>query len=201
MKIICIGRNYAAHVKELNNAMPTKPLIFMKPSTALLINDGDFYYPEYSKDIHYEAELVIKIAKNGTHVQPKFALDYVQEISLGLDMTARDIQEECKKKGHPWEIAKAFDRSAVVGKFIPQTAPLDDTSFVLKKNGEVVQKGRTDDMIFPIKDIIVYVSQFFKLQIGDMIFTGTPAGVGPIQIGDLFEGYVEDEKVLHCQIK
>lgn len=201
MKIICIGRNYADHAKELNNPLPAKPMVFMKPSTALLINDADFYYPEFSKDVHYEAELVIKIGKNGTHVQPEFAMEYVEEMTLGLDMTARDIQAECKKKGHPWELAKSFDRSAVVGKLIAPKETMESISFVLKKNEKVVQEGNSAQMIFSIQDIIVYVSRYFKLQMGDMIFTGTPAGVGPIQIGDTFEGFLEGEKVLHCHIK
>lgn len=201
MKIICIGRNYVDHAKELGNAVPSRPLVFMKPSTAMLVNDKDFYYPEFSKDIHYEAELVIKIGKNGKYVQPEFAADYVDQVTVGLDMTARDIQATCKEKSHPWEIAKAFDHSAVLGRFVDVSEPLTETFFSLKKNDALVQEGNTKDMIFSIENIIVYVSQYFKLQMGDMIFTGTPAGVGPIQIGDVFEGYLYGEKVLHCQVK
>ena len=201
MKIICIGRNYVAHAKELNNPVPEAPLVFMKPSTAMLVNDKDFYYPEFSKDIHYEAELVVKIGKNGKHIQPEFAKDYVEALTVGLDMTARDIQAIAKEKRHPWEMGKAFDNSAVIGKFIPFSGDLTAVNFSLKQNGEWVQRGITSDMLFPIESIIVYVSKYFKLQMGDLIFTGTPAGVGPIQIGDTYEGYLEDEKVLHCEIK
>ena len=201
MKVICIGRNYVDHAKELNNPVPESPLIFMKPSTATLVNEKPFYYPEFSEDIHYEAELVIKIIKNGKHVQPEFAHEYYNEVTVGLDMTARDIQSVCKEKRHPWEIAKGFDNSAVLGSFVPVNKDIQDVRFSLKKNGENVQEGWTGDMLFPINDIIVYVSKFFKLQIGDMIFTGTPKGVGPIAIGDRFEGFVEGQKVLHCDIK
>lgn len=201
MKIICIGRNYVEHAHELNNPVPEAPLVFMKPSTAMLVNDKDFYYPEFSKDIHYEAELVVKIGKNGKHIQPEFAADYVEALTVGLDMTARDIQAQAKANRHPWEMGKAFDDSAVIGKFVPFNGDLTNVSFSLKKNGERVQQGNSSDMLFPITEILVYVSQYFKLQMGDLIFTGTPAGVGPIAIGDRYEGYLEDAKVLHCDIK
>ena len=191
MKIICIGRNYVDHAKELNNPVPAKPLVFMKPASALLVNNKPLYYPEFTKDLHYECELVIKIGKNGRHVQPQFAWDYVKEIGLGIDFTARDLQAQCKEKGHPWEIAKGFDGSAVISDFVPISRVSHSAiEFELKKNGETVQAGNTKDMIFSIPDILVYVSQYFKLQMGDLIYTGTPAGVGPVQIGDKLEGYL-----------
>lgn len=201
MKIICIGRNYKAHAEELGNVVPERPMVFMKPPTALLVNNKPFYYPEFSSDIHYELEVVLKICKNGRHVQPEFATSYYKEIALGIDFTARDLQQQCKEKGHPWEIAKAFDHSAVMSPFFTLERSPDDIHFHLVKNGEVVQRGNTKDLIFSFEDLIVYVSKFFKLQVGDYIFTGTPAGVGPIAIGDKLEGYLEDEKVLECLIK
>ena len=201
MKIICIGRNYKAHAKELGNTVPERHMVFMKPPTALLVNNKPFYYPEFSSDIHYELEVVLKICKNGRHVQPEFAGSYYKEIALGIDFTARDLQQQCKEKGHPWEIAKAFDHSAVMSPFFTLQRSPDDIHFHLVKNGEVVQRGNTKDLIFRFEDLIVYVSKFFKLQVGDYIFTGSPAGVGPIAIGDKLEGYLEDEKVLECLIK
>lgn len=201
MKIICIGRNYAAHAEELNNEIPSAPVVFMKPPSALLVNDKPFYYPEFSKDIHYELELVIKICKNGRYVQKEFAHEYYEEVGLGIDFTARDLQTRCKEKSHPWEIAKAFDYSAVLGQFRPLKKDIRDIHFSLVKNGETVQDGHTALMLFPVDDIIVYVSQFFKLQMGDYIYTGTPEGVGPIQIGDTLEGFLEGEKLLHCEVK
>lgn len=202
MKIICIGRNYAAHAKELNNPLPTKPVVFMKPSTALLVNEKPFYYPAFSKDIHYEAEIVLKIGKNGRHVAEEFAHKYYSEIALGIDFTARDLQQQCKEKGHPWEIAKGFDGSAVIGPFMPiEKVNRNAIQFHLDKNGETVQKGNTKDMTFSFDQIIAYVSQFFKLTMGDYIYTGTPAGVGPISIGDQYEGYIEGQKMLSCTIK
>lgn len=201
MKIICIGRNYKAHAEELGNDVPDRPMIFMKPPTALLVNNKPFYYPDFSKDIHYELEVVLKICKNGRHVQPEFARSYYDEIALGIDFTARDLQDECKKKGHPWEIAKAFDHSAVMSPFFPLRQAPDDIRFHLEKNGEVVQRGHTRQLIFPFDELIVYVSRFFKLQVGDYIFTGTPAGVGPVQVGDRLVGYLENDPVLECLIK
>ncbi len=207
MKIICIGRNYADHAKELNNAVPTKPLVFMKPPSALLVNNKPFYYPEFSKDIHYELEVVLKIARNGRHVQPEFAHKYYNKVALGIDFTARDLQQKCKEKGHPWEIAKGFDGSAVLSEFV-SIKDLEDKEaieFRLSKNGEDVQKGNTKDLIFSFDYIITYVSQFFKLQQGDLIYTGTPAGVGPVQVGDKLEGFLttkkEEIKMLKCNIK
>jgi 2-keto-4-pentenoate hydratase/2-oxohepta-3-ene-1,7-dioic acid hydratase in catechol pathway len=207
MKIICIGRNYADHAKELGNKVPTKPLVFMKPGSALLVNNKPFYYPEFTKDLHYELELVLKISKNGRHIQPEFAKDYYQEISLGIDFTARDLQRQCKEKGHPWEIAKAFDHSAVIGKFVNIKSATADGhfEFYLNKNGEKVQHGFTKDLIFPFDDLIVYVSKFFKLQKGDYIYTGTPAGVGPVTIGDELEGVLVtpggEKTLLNCAVK
>jgi acylpyruvate hydrolase len=206
MKIICIGRNYAAHAQELNNDIPEHPVLFMKPPSALLINDKPFYYPAFSKNIHYELELVIKIGKNGRHIQPEFASEYIREIGLGIDFTARDLQDECKRKGHPWEIAKSFDHSAVLGQFIDaKSITLDHISFFLTKNGKKVQEGNSNHMIFDFKSLICYTSQYFKIQMGDYMFTGTPAGVGPIEIGDLLEGFLEikgeAKKMLHCEIR
>jgi len=202
MKIICIGRNYRDHAKELNNPVPKSPLVFMKPSTALLLENKPFYYPEFSENIHYELEVVLKICKNGRHVQPKFASSYYEEIALGIDFTARDVQAKCKEKGHPWEKAKAFDHSAVVSSFVDkQTLNTDTIKFQMKKNGEIVQDGDTADLIFNFDYLIEYVSKYFKLQIGDLIFTGTPAGVGPVKIGDQLEGILEGKKILDCLIK
>jgi len=206
MKIICIGRNYAQHAKELNNEVPDKPMIFMKPPSALLVNNKPFYYPDFTKDLHYELEVVLKIGKNGRHVQPEFASDYITEIGLGIDFTARDLQQECKKKGHPWEIAKGFDGSAVLSPFVPvEEVNRNAIEFELKKNGEVVQHGNTKNLIFSFEDLIVYASQFFKLQMGDLIYTGTPAGVGPVKIGDQLEGYLhtktEVKHLLSCEVK
>ncbi len=203
MKIICIGRNYADHAKELKNDLPTEPVIFMKPKSALLLPEKPIYYPEFTKDLHFECEVVVKIDKNGTHVQEKFANKYYSEITLGIDFTARDIQREQQKKGLPWEIAKAFNGSAAVGNFVPlsDTLNIDDLDFQLKLNDSVVQDGHTRDMIFNIDKIIAYASQFFTLNIGDLIFTGTPAGVGPVKIGDKLEGYLQGNKVLDVDVK
>lgn len=206
MKIICIGRNYADHAKELNNAVPTKPLVFMKPPSALLVNDKPFYIPDFTQDCHFELELVLKIAKNGRHIQPEFAKDYIKEIALGIDFTARDLQSELKKKGHPWEIAKGFDGSAVLSKFIPiEQVNRSAIEFQLFKNGELAQHGNTKDLIFDFEALICYVSKFFKLQMGDLIYTGTPAGVGPVAVGDDLEGVLftktGKEKLLKCGIR
>ena len=206
MKIICIGRNYAEHAKELNNAVPEDPIVFLKPPSALLINNKPLYYPEFTRDIHYELEVVLKIGKNGRYVQPEFASEYFQQISLGIDFTARDLQAKCKKNGHPWEIAKGFDGSAALGPFISlDKVEGESIGFKLQKNGETVQDGNTRDMIFSFEDIIVYVSKFFKLQMGDLIFTGTPAGVGPVVIGDKLEGSLLTKSgwqtLLECDIK
>lgn len=203
MKIICIGRNYVDHANELNNPVPEKPLIFMKPSTALLLDGKAFYYPDFSNNIHYELELVLKIKKNGRQIQPHFAQDYYSQIGLGIDFTARDIQDQCKEKGHPWEIAKAFDNSAVLGEFrnISEMKDVHTIKFQLLKNGIVVQAGDSKDLIFNFNYLIVYISQFFTLNVGDLIYTGTPAGVGPVTKGDLLEGMMDGQKVLECAVK
>ena len=203
MKIICIGRNYAAHAAELKNAVPKNPLIFMKPPTALLLKDRPMYIPEFTNDLHYEAEIVLKIAKNGRHVQSEFAREYYTQIAFGIDFTARDLQSKLKEKGHPWEIAKGFDFSAGLSEFI-NMSDLENSEhirFHLDFNGETVQNGNTKDLIFDFNTLIVYISKFFKLQQGDIIYTGTPAGVGPVKIGDTLEGYIENKKLLHCEIK
>jgi len=203
MKLICIGRNYVDHAKELNNPLPKEPVFFMKPDTAVIIRNRPFFYPEFSKDIHHEIELVIKIKKNGRHILEKFAHTYYDEIGLGLDFTARDIQQQCKEKGLPWEPAKAFDGSAPISKFIPLSKfpDLKNIGFHLLKNGEKVQTGNSSLMIFSVDQIIAYVSKFVTLKMGDLIFTGTPAGVGPVKIGDRLEGFIEDEKMLKCDVK
>lgn len=205
MKVICVGRNYAAHAAELNNPVPTTPLLFMKPATAVLKDGKPFFYPEFTKDINYELEVVVKICKSGKHIAAKFAHKYYQEVSLGLDFTARDIQEQCKAAGHPWEIAKAFDNSAVIGQFMPiSEVPKDEKgniAFSLTKNGETVQVGNTGDMITQIDELIAYASQYFTLQVGDLIYTGTPKGVGPIAVGEKYIGYIGDKPFLECEIK
>ena len=204
MKIFCIGRNYINHAKELNNDIPTEPMVFMKPPTAILRENKDFYYPSFSKKIHFEVELVIKIKKNGRHIQPQFAKDYYDEIGLGIDFTARDIQDELKGKGHPWEKAKAFDNSAVISEFIPMEKAMNEEGhfiFSLFKNGKRVQLGNSADLIFDFDTLIVHLSQYFTFQTGDLIFTGTPEGVGPIEIGDHLEGFVGDQRMFECKIK
>jgi acylpyruvate hydrolase len=203
MKIICIGRNYSDHAKEMNAPLPSKPVFFMKPDTALLPKRNPFYYPDFTKDLHHELELVVRICKLGKNISEKYAHEYYDEVGLGIDFTARDLQQECKEKGLPWEIAKAFEHSAPLGEvFIPiQQINLPNVSFELKKNGETVQIGHVKDMIFSIDQLIAYVSQFMTLKIGDLLFTGTPAGVGPVQIGDKLEGFLNGEKLLDLKIK
>ena len=202
MKIFCIGRNYAEHAKELRNDLPDEPLVFMKPPTAVLMDDKPFYHPEFSENIHHELELVLKVSKNGKHIAPEFASSYYEEIGLGIDFTARDVQDKLKTKGHPWELAKGFDNSAVVGKFISKDGlDVDNIQFTLLKNGTVQQKGSTQDLIFDFNTLIVYISKFFTLQKGDLIYTGTPAGVSKVNIGDVLEGSIGETKLLHCEIK
>lgn len=202
MKIICIGRNYLDHAKELNNPVPKEPLIFMKPSTALLIKNRPLYYPTFTNDLHYEVELIVKISKNGRNVSKEFAHKYYDEIGLGIDFTARDIQSKCKEKGHPWEKAKAFDHSALISEFIPLgDKKIQDIHFHLNKNGNIVQTGYTGDMIFKVDELIANISKYFKLQFGDLIFTGTPAGVGPVKIRDKLEGFLQNESMFSCEIK
>jgi acylpyruvate hydrolase len=203
MKIICVGRNYAEHAKELKNDLPTEPVIFMKPKGAILLPTKPLYYPEFTKDLHYECELVVKICSNGKHIAEKFARKYYEEVTLGIDFTARDVQDAQKKKGLPWEIAKAFDGSAAVGTFTPLTGDMDiqNLQFQLRKNDVQVQDGTTSDMIFTVDKVIAYVSKYFTINVGDLIFTGTPAGVGPVAIDDKLEGYLMGKKVLEVDIK
>ncbi len=202
MKIICVGRNYRAHAAELQNPVPDFPIIFMKPPSALLINDKPFYYPAFTKELHYEAEIVLKICKNGRHIEADFASSYYDKIAFGIDFTARDIQKTLKQKGHPWELAKAFDYSAPISKFVDlKDFDTQDIRFQLRRNGEIVQDGHTKDLIFDFNYLITFISQYFMLQVGDLIFTGTPAGVGPVQIGDTLDGYLEGEHLLTCDIK
>lgn len=202
MKIICIGRNYSEHAKELNNEVPDEPVIFMKPKSALLLPDKPIYYPEFTDDLQYECELVVKIAKNGKYIQERFAHKYYQEITVGLDLTARDLQQKQKQKGLPWEIAKAFDASAAVGQFIPaEGLQVTNIPFKLDLNGQTVQTGNSADMLFNIAAIIAYTSRFFTLNIGDLLFTGTPAGVGSLTVYDHLEGYIGEEKLLDVNIR
>ncbi|SEW18886.1 2-keto-4-pentenoate hydratase/2-oxohepta-3-ene-1,7-dioic acid hydratase (catechol pathway) [Chitinophaga sp. YR573] len=203
MKIICVGRNYADHAKELKNEVPTEPVIFMKPKNALLQNNHPFYYPEFTDNLHYECELVLRICKNGKHIQEKFADKYYDQLGVGIDFTARDLQDKQKQKGLPWEIAKAFDNSAVVGQFIPITPELDkkDINFCLYKNKQIAQQGNTKDLLFSFDFLIAYISKYFTLNIGDLVFTGTPAGVGPVEIGDKLEAFIENDSLLEFDIK
>lgn len=204
MKIICIGRNYSEHAKELKNEIPDKPVVFLKPQTALLKDNKPFYIPEWTQDLHFETELVLKVCKQGKYIDEKFAHKYFDEVTVGIDFTARDIQSQQKAKGLPWEIAKAFDNSAVIGPFKKiesEEWKAGNINFSMKLSGTEVQKGNTADMMFSFAKIIAYTSQFFTLQTGDLIFTGTPAGVGPVKIGDRLEGFLEDEKVFDFEIK
>jgi len=203
MKIICIGRNYAEHAQELGNEIPDEPVIFMKPKSALLQAHTPFYYPEFTNELHYECELVIRVCKNGKYIQERHASNYYNGITVGIDFTARDIQDECKKKGLPWEKAKAFDNSAAVGKIIDITPTLNkkNINFSLLKNGEKVQQGNSGNMIFNIDRIVSNISQYFSLNIGDLIFTGTPAGVGECVVGDELEAFLENESLLKMEIK
>ena len=203
MKVICIGRNYKDHVKEMRSPLPENPVFFMKPDTAILTRNRPFYYPDFSKEIHYETELVLRIGKVGKNIQKKFAHTYYDEIGIGLDLTARDIQDECKRKGLPWLISKGFDNAAPLGKFLPKTRFPDiyNIPFHLELNGIKVQEGNSKDLIFSFEEVIAYVSTFITLKMGDLIFTGTPAGVGPVKIGDRLEAFIENERLLGCSIK
>lgn len=202
MKIICIGRNYAEHAKEMKSEIPTEPVFFMKPETALL-KDKDFYYPEFTKDLHHEVELVLKIAKNGKHIAEEFASQYYNEIGIGIDFTARDIQQKCKEKSLPWEKAKAFDNAAPIGEFVPKEnfKDLKNISFQLNINGKPRQIGNTKDLIFSFEKIISYISQFVTIKTGDLIFTGTPEGVSAVNIGDALEASIEGKKMFQLNIK
>lgn len=203
MKIICIGRNYVAHIEELKNEKPSNPVVFLKPDTALLRPGLPFFYPDFSQNIHHEAELVLKISKEGKNIQKQFANRYFDSIGIGIDFTARDLQDQCKAKGLPWEIAKAFNGSAPVGEFKPvsEFENLAAIDFHLTINGETRQVGNTSLMLFDFDTIITYVSQFFTLKKGDLIFTGTPAGVGPVQVGDRLEGYIGDQQMMSFGVK
>ncbi|HNE51099.1 MAG: fumarylacetoacetate hydrolase family protein [Chitinophagales bacterium] len=201
MKIFCVGLNYNEHIKEMKHFdYPEQPVIFMKPPTALLKNGQPFFYPDFSNEVHYEGEIVLRICKNGKKIDKKFAHKYYDAFTLGFDFTARDIQAEQKKKGWPWEIAKGFDGAAFIGDFIPLKQN-DVISFSIKKNKEIVQQGDTSMLIFSFDEIISYISKFFTLQQGDLIYTGTPQGVGPVQIGDTLEGLVGDNVLVTCEIK
>ncbi len=203
MKIICIGRNYKDHVKELGNSIPEEPVIFMKPKSALLQSHTPFYYPEFTNELHYECELVLRVCKNGKYIQEKHAASYYNAITVGIDFTARDIQDELKKKGLPWEKAKAFDNSAVVGNFIELNPAFNRKSinFSMLKNKEKVQSANSSEMIFSIDRVIENISNYFSLNIGDLIFTGTPAGVGECVTGDVLEGFIEKENLFNVEIK
>ncbi len=203
MKIFCVGRNYAAHVKELNNKLPSEPVIFMKPKNALLQHNEPFYYPDFTVDLQYECELVVQMCKNGKSIYKKYASRYYDKVGLGIDFTARDIQKKLKEAGHPWEKAKAFDDSAVLGKLLPvsEVGKMSEIRFSLLKNEEKVQTGDTSDMLFSVDELVAYISRFFTLNIGDLIYTGTPAGVGRVQIGDRLQGFLADEKMFDFEIR
>ena len=203
MKIICIGRNYVDHIEELANERPKDPVVFIKPDSAVLPKEQDFYIPEFSNEIHYEIEVLVKIKKVGKHIKEKFAHTYYDEIGLGLDFTARDLQSKLKEKGLPWEISKGFDGSAVIGKWVDKKKfkDLNKLNFSLSKNGAIVQKGNTALMLWNIDSLISYVSKFFMLKKGDIIFTGTPAGVGKIRANDYLSAMLEDEELLTVKIK
>jgi acylpyruvate hydrolase len=203
MKIIAIGRNYADHIAELKNEVPDEPVIFFKPDTAILKNNEPFYYPEYTNDVHYEVELLLRISREGKNIEKKFAHKYYDAIGLGIDFTARDLQAKAKAKGLPWTLAKGFNGSAPVSEFLPleQFTDLQNINFKLDVNGESKQKGNSSLMLNTFDDIIAYISKFITLKKGDIIFTGTPEGVGPVKIGDRLEGYVEDKKLLDFEVK
>ena len=203
MKLICIGRNYINHITELKNEKPSDPVVFIKPDTAILLKKQPFFIPDYSKIIQHEVEVIVKINRVGKYIESKFAHKYYDHIGLGIDFTARDLQQKLKASGLPWEKAKAFDGSAVVGKWAPKSTfeSLENLSFSLKKNDVVVQSGNTQQMLWGIDAVIAYVSQFFTLKIGDIIFTGTPAGVGQVQAGDILKGYIENEEFFNIKVK
>ncbi len=203
MKIFCVGRNYVEHAKELGNDVPDEPVIFLKPKSAFLQPHMPFYYPEFTNELHYEAELVLRISKNGKYIQEKHASKYYNGISIGIDFTARDIQNELKAKGLPWEKAKAWDNSAAVGKFIDIKPELDtnNINFCLYKNKELVQQANSSQMIFDFNQIIANISMYFSLNIGDLVYTGTPAGVGELVVGDELEGFIEDDSLLELTVK
>ncbi|WP_353779257.1 fumarylacetoacetate hydrolase family protein [Winogradskyella sp. 3972H.M.0a.05] len=203
MKLICIGRNYTKHIEELDNERPEEPVVFLKPDSAILLKKQPFFIPDFSDDIHHEVELLVKINKIGKHINKKFAHKYYNEIGLGIDFTARDLQSKLKEKGLPWERAKAFDGAAVVGKWIDKSKfeSIDDISFSLEKNGEVVQQGQTSHMLWKVDELIEYVSKYFTLKIGDVIFTGTPSGVGKVIANDKLRGFIENEEMFSITVK
>jgi len=203
MKIVCIGRNYVKHIEELQNERPDEPVVFIKPDSSVLLKQHPFIIPEFSNDIHHEVEILVKINKVGKYIDAKFAHKYYDEIGLGIDFTARDLQSKLKEKGLPWEKAKAFDGSAVIGKFLPKTSfnSLENINFELKSNNITVQKGNTSHMLWKIDELIAHVSQFFTLKIGDIIFTGTPEGVAKVSPNDILEGFIEDKKLFRIQVK
>jgi 2-keto-4-pentenoate hydratase/2-oxohepta-3-ene-1,7-dioic acid hydratase in catechol pathway len=203
MKLICIGRNYTKHIEELQNEKPTDPVVFIKPDTAILLKNQPFFIPDFSDDVHHEVEILVKINKVGKHIDKKFAHKYYEEIGLGIDFTARDLQSQLKEKGLPWEKAKSFDGAAVVGKWLPKTKfeNVDDIQFKLLKNDEVVQDGNTNLMLWKIDELIEYVSKYFTLKIGDIIFTGTPAGVGKVVANDKLKGYIENDELFSITVK
>jgi 2-keto-4-pentenoate hydratase/2-oxohepta-3-ene-1,7-dioic acid hydratase in catechol pathway len=203
MKIICIGRNYTNHIEELKNERPTEPVVFMKPDSAVLLKQHPFVIPEFSEDVHHEIEIIVKISKVGKYIEPKFAHKYYDEISVGIDFTARDLQDKLKAKGLPWEKAKAFDGSAVIGEFLPKNKfnSLENLTFELTNNNETVQKSNSSFMLWKIDELISYVSQFFTLKIGDIIFTGTPEGVAAVKPDDVLEGFLEGQQLFRIQVK
>ena len=203
MKIFAIGQNYSEHNKELNSTNPSEPVVFMKPDTAVLKNNKPFFIPDFSDELHYETELIIKFNRIGKNIDSKFSHRYFTEIGLGVDFTARDLQRKLKAEGKPWEVCKAFDNSAVIGNFIPveEINDIQNIQFRLDINGKTVQLGSSADMIFPINELIAYVSRFFTIKIGDILFTGTPAGVGKVAVGDKLEGYIFDKKMFDFYIK
>ncbi|MDN3492504.1 fumarylacetoacetate hydrolase family protein [Winogradskyella bathintestinalis] len=203
MKLICIGRNYTDHIKELENEKPTDPVVFLKPDTSILLKKQPFFIPDFSNDVHYEVEVLIKINKVGKHIDKKFANKYYDQIGLGIDFTARDLQAQLKAKGLPWEKAKAFDGAAVIGKWLPKSEfqDINDINFSLEKNDAIVQTGNTSLMLWKIDEIIEYVSKYFTLKIGDIIFTGTPAGVGKVIAEDQLKGYLEGVEMFSLKIK
>lgn len=203
MKIFCIGRNYAAHAEELHSEIPQEPVVFMKPKNALLLNNSPFYYPDFTIDVHYECEIVLRVCKNGKQIRDQYASRYYDQISVGIDFTARDLQARLKEGGLPWEKAKSFDHSAVVGKMMPVSAlpDLSSVHFSLNKNGTEVQAGNSKDMLFGFDALFTHISRYFTVNIGDLVFTGTPAGVGRVQIGDRLEGFMEGEQLLDFEVR
>ncbi len=203
MKIIGIGRNYAKHIKELGNKDLGDPVVFLKPDSAILRNNDSFYIPEYTKDVHHEVEIVVKICKVGKDIAPEFAHTYYREMALGIDFTARDLQSKYKKEGLPWTLAKGFNGSAPISNFVPVTefGNIQNVNFSLKKNGELVQKGNTAEMLYPIDQLVCFVSRYMTLKKGDLIYTGTPEGVGPVQMGDRLQGFIEDKKFMDFEVR